>query len=166
MTSTFGEKLNVVSTHWSKHIEEIRPDVNKSACDALSFLEIWDFSGHDTESNTCYLAKMNTEMPIETTSESQIRILANLNELVTFRDDTFRIKESNLQGSFVYQSFGNTKNTQHCGIHCYFDPDDKCDYHYMYGSTCYLGSFTETNIGGPNHHTSVYIYQSNHLTFG
>ena len=160
MISTFGEKLNVISNHWKNHVEEVRSGLTQSACDALAFLEIWDYSAYDSTANTCFLAKLKTDESVDVSVESDLRVIANLDQLNTFRDETFTMKESNIQGSFIYQSFGSTKNTQHCSIHCYFDPDDKCDYHYIYGSTCYLGSFTSDNyIGGPNHHLNVYIYK-------
>ena len=124
MTSTFGEKLDVIANHWSKHVEEVRNGVSNSSCDALTFLESWHYSAHDSETDTCFLANINTESSIELSIEADLKVEANLNELNTFRDETFTLKESNIQGSFIYQSFGSTKNTQHCSIHCYFDPDD------------------------------------------
>ena len=160
MSSTFGEKLNVVPNHWKTHVEEVRSGLTQSACDALAFLEIWDYSAYDSVDNTCFLAKLKTDQSVEVSIESELRVIANLEQLNTFRDETFTMKESNIQGSFIYQSFDGTKNTQHCSIHCYFDPDDKCDYHYIYGSTCYLGSFTYDNyVGGPNYHVNTYIYK-------
>ena len=160
MTSTFGEKPDVISNRWSKHVEEARTGVSSSACGALTFLESWHYSAHDVETDTCFLANINTESSIEVSLEAGLKVEANLNELNTFRDETFAKKESNIQGSFIYQSFDGTKNTQHCSIHCYFDPDDRCDFHYIYGSTCYLGSFTsDSYVGGPNHHLNVYIYK-------
>ena len=159
MISPFGEKANVVASQWSRHIGEARTGVSSSSCDALTFLETWHYSVHDPDSNTCYLANINGEITLEVSIETDLKVEANLNELNSFRDETFKKRESNLQGSFVYDSFGSTKNTQHCSIHCYFDSNDKCDFHYMYGSTCYLGSFSsDSYIGGPNHHLTTYVY--------
>ena len=50
----------------------------------------------------------------------------------------------------MYEKISDVKNTVHCSIHCYFDAEDECDFYFMSGSTCYLGSFnTEAPIPTP-----------------
>ena len=88
------------------------------------------------------------------------KININLNIMGDFQSDTFVTRTSNLYTPFIYDSFVSTKNTEHCSIHCFFDGNDNCDFHFLYNGYCYLGNFnTETAIGSTSSSHTMYIFK-------
>ena len=159
ITSTFGDKLDVVPKHWKTHVSEERLDIlSEPDCSGLAQLEEWHYSVFDS-SGTCFLAMISNENIIDGIGTNQ-NININTNSLGEFKTDTFVTIASNLYTPYVYQSFGGTKNTEHCSIHCYFDPNDDCDFHFLYNDQCYLGNFnTESPVGTTSGSHTIYIFK-------
>ena len=81
-----------------------------------------------------------------------------------FQSETFVPRESNLYAPFIYQQITGTKNTEHCSVHCYFDAEDHCDFHFLSGSNCYLGNFnTETPVGSSSSTYTTYIFKGKNM---
>ena len=159
ITSTFGDKLDVVPKHWKTHVSEERLDISsKNDCAGLAQLEEWHYSAFDS-SGTCFLAMISNENIIDGIATNQ-NININTNSLGEFKTETFVTIASNLYTPYVYQSFGGTKNTEHCSIHCYFDSNDDCDFHFLYYDQCYLGNFnTESPVGTTSGSHTIYIFK-------
>ena len=57
ITSTFGDKLDVVPKHWKTHVSEERLDISSEPdCSGLAQLEEWHYSVFDS-SGTCFLGE-------------------------------------------------------------------------------------------------------------
>ena len=68
--------------------------------------------------------------------------------------------------SKVYSVFSNTLNIQHCGIHCAFDSDNKCDYFSLQNQHCYLYNFNSGTSGNWHGYSyDMYIYKGMYLLF-
>ena len=79
-----------------------------------------------------------------------------------FKSDTFvtRTSSHTFYSPYIYQRFAYTKNTEHCSIHCYFDANDMCDFHFLYNGYCNLGNFnTESPVGSSSVTTDMYIFK-------
>ena len=161
--STHGSKEDIASEKWMPHIEKTRVEIeNEDHCGVLAQLEQWHFSAYDALEQTCYFGIMETETTLPIESSRYLELNFNLDLLSEFRDEKFYARTSQRYQPFIYQKFSSTKNTQHCSMHCYFDPEGKCDFHFLYGNDCYLGNFnTESaisNVGGTH---TIYIFKEN-----
>ena len=77
-----------------------------------------------------------------------------------FKNENFVTRSSQKFTPFTYKSFSYTYNTEHCSIHCFFDENDNCDFHFIYNGYCYLGNFnTETPISSPSGTYTMYIFK-------
>ena len=159
MTSPFGDKTDVIPNHWKTHVAEERSDIESELdCSGLAYFEEWHYSVFDS-SGICHLGIISKDSVLAS-AETNEKININLNVLSDFESDTFVTRTSNLYTPFIYQSFGSTKNTEHCSIHCYFDSNDHCDFHFLYNGYCYLGNFnTETPVGTTSGSHEIYIYK-------
>ena len=160
ITSTFGDKAEVPSKHWNAYVSETRYDLETStACRVLAQFESWDYSAFEESAMTCHLANFTNEIIISENSEEGLAININANLLEPFQNNFFVSRHSHRFPPFIYKHFPATKNTYHCSVHCFFDPDDNCDFHFLYGSDCYLGNFnTENTVGAPGGHHYTYIF--------
>lgn len=165
VTSSFGDKSDVVPKHWKTHVVEERLDISSELdCAGLAQLEQWHYSVFDS-SGTCYLAMISTESESVLVGNNQ-EININLNLLSDFKTETYATRTSNLYTFFIYQSFTNTKNTEHCSVHCYFDANDNCDFHFLHNDHCYLGNFnTESAIGTTSGSHTMFIFKGEKLIY-
>ena len=159
--STHGPKEDVASTLWTPHIEKTRTSIdNEEHCAVFAQLEQWHFSAHDSDAQTCFLGIMETESILTTTNTNKLKLTFNLDLLNEFRDEEFYSRTSSRHQPFIYAHFPTTKNTQHCSMHCYFDPTSNCDFHFLSGNECYLGNMnTASAIGSPGGTFTMYIYK-------
>ena len=75
-----------------------------------------------------------------------------------FVTDYFVTRESDLYYHYTYLRFVHPKNIEHCSIHCYMDPEDKCDFFFIDGSYCYLGNFNQVSyVYHLTHTVTTYI---------
>ena len=163
ITSPLAYKDNVISDHWTNHIEQSHSDAIETLqqCQALTLMEYWHYSVYDSDTQTCYFGKLKTENSIEVDVSSDKQISINYDELTTFVPDTFVERESYIYNSYTYVSYVYPVNEVHCGVHCFFDSDNKCDFFFIYGSYCYLGNFNEdAPIGSSTATVTTYIYNS------
>ena len=163
ITSEFGDKHDVVPKHWKLHIVEVRTDVlSELDCSGLAQLDGWHYTAYESP-ETCHLAKISKEISNnEDITGNNQKISINLNVLSDFKAETFTTRTSNLYAPYIYEKFSGAKNSEHCSIHCYFDADDKCDFHFIHDSKCYLGNFnTETAIGSTSGSHEMYIFKGN-----
>lgn len=102
----------------------------------------------------------------EEEEENNGNLQINLELLDPLKNQLFVTRESNKHSPFIYQKFFG-KGTKHCCMHCYFDPDYNCDFHFFYENNCYLGSFnTETPIDSvPSGTVTHYIFKGTYLSF-
>ena len=167
ITSSLAYKDNVISDHWTKHIEQSHSDAIETLqqCQALTLMEYWHYSVYDSDTQTCYFGKLKTENSIDVDVSSDKQISINYDELTTFVPDTFVERESYIYNSYTYVSYVYPVNEVHCGVHCFFDSDNKCDFFFIYGSYCYLGNFNEdAPIGSSTATVTTYIYNSKTIT--
>ena len=163
VTSPIALKDSVTSDHWTNHIEQSHSDAIETLqqCQALALLEYWHYTVYDSANQICYFAKLKSENTIEVDTTEDMQISINYSELTTFVPDTFVERQSNIYSSYTYSSFVYPVNEVHCGMHCFFDPDNKCDFFLIHGSYCYLGNFNEASpIGSSSETVTAYIYNS------
>ena len=110
---------------------------------------------------------MKTEnvMVIALDDENPRQVSINTDQLDQFVTDSFVTRESDLYYHYTYSRFDNPKNIEHCSIHCYFDPEDKCDFFFIDGSYCYLGNFNQVSyVYHLTHTVTTYINKgTNHI---
>ena len=75
-----------------------------------------------------------------------------------FVSDTFVTRTSNIYQPYTYSQFVYPMNVEHCSIHCYFDPNNECDFFYILHSYCWLGYYNEdAPIGAYGDWVTAYI---------
>ena len=67
---------------------------------------------------------------------------------------------SDCYAPFIYQKLSGTKNINHCGMHCYFDPEEKCAFYFLQNDECYLGNFNVSDPISSNSFGTITIYIS------
>ena len=110
---------------------------------------------------------MKTEyvMVIALDDENPRQVSINTDQLDQFVTDSFVTRESDLYYHYTYSRFDNPKNIEHCSIHCYMDPEDRCDFFFIDGSYCYLGNFNQVSyVYHLTHTVTTYINKgTNHI---
>ena len=162
-TSTFGDKADVVSKHWKRHAKDSRTDIaSEKDCAILTRLEKWHYGSYDPEAKICHLAMILFDDPVAAQEGSDQNVQINLELLGDLQASLFITRSSNLYSPFIYQNFGGSKDDTHCSMHCYFDPDDHCDFHFIQNDQCYLGNFnTQTPIASPSGSFLTFIFKHN-----
>ena len=126
----------------------------------MAHFENWQISAHSE--NTCYFGILETDKNTEVAINSNLDFNFNLNVLSDFKDQKFYKRSSNRHKPFIYGLFQDTKNEEHCSMHCYFDPTGNCDFHFIHDKNCYLGNFnTENPIGSVDGTFDMHIYKEN-----
>ena len=161
LLANHGSKSDVLSNLWKPQIELIRPDVEtEDECSLLAHFENWHMSAHFEK--TCYFGILETEQNTEVAINSNLEFNFNLNVLSDFKDQKFYKRSSNRHKPFIYGLFEDTKNEEHCSMHCYFDPTGNCDFHFIHDRNCYLGNFnTQNPIGSVDGTFEMYIFKEN-----
>ena len=154
-------KDNVANFHWTKHLVESHSDsIEKNLqCQSLAVQEGWHYSVFN-EDNTCYFGTMNAENSLVISDELERQVSINTAELASFVSETFVTRQSNIYYPYAYINFAYPMNKEHCSIHCVFDPDDKCDFFFMWNVYCYLGNFNQPDyISSSQDSVTTYIYK-------
>ena len=164
ITTNVGTKDNVLSSFWTEHLVEEHSDSveNKLQCGGLAVEEGWQLTVFDEENKKCYFGMINPDpdnkLTIEDGTLRQIGI--NTDQLGDFMTDTFVTRQSNLYYYYTYVRFAHPKNERHCGIHCFFDSESKCDFFNVVGNYCYLGNFNQdTHAYHVTNTVTTYIYK-------
>ena len=161
LLANHGHKLDVLSTLWKPHIELIRPNVEtEDECSILAQFENWHMSSHSGE--TCYFGILETDQNTEVPFNSVLEFNFNANVLSEFMDQKFYKRSSNRHKPFIYGSFEDIKNEEHCSMHCYFDPNGNCDFHFIHDKKCYLGNFnTQNAVASVDGTFEMHIFKEN-----
>ena len=180
--NALSKKSNVISSHWTAHIKQSHQNkISKGLqCHALAVLEYWHYTVHDPSKNICYFGIISFNSLKGYVADSELQdgetesltiddetsrvIQINTEELDFFKEDFFTERSSVVYQPFTYKYFSSPFNKVHCGIHCAFDPNSKCDFFYVHYNRCYLGSFNQENgISVINSHQTItaYIYKGN-----
>ena len=156
-----GTKNDVLANLWKPHFKQSRSQVDTEAeCSLLAQFENWHFSAYDNQ--ICYFGVLETDQPSEAELEENLRLNFNLNLLSPFKEDKFYERSSNKHKPFIYALFQDTKNVEHCSMHCYFDPNGNCDFHFLHNNNCYLGNFnTQEPINSVDGTFTTYIFKEN-----
>ena len=166
ITSPIAYKNNVVSSHWTNHIEQSHSDAIKSLkqCEALALFEKWHYTVYDGGLQTCYFGMIGTENKMEVADTTTRQMSINYGELTKFIPETFVERQSRIYQPYTYVRFAYPVNEAHCGMHCFMDSDMKCDFFFIHSHWCYLGNFNEAApIGSTHDLVTAYIYSSKFL---
>ena len=184
ITSPIAIKDSVTSFHWSDYILETHSDAIESLlqCQSIAVFEGWHYTVYDETLQTCYFGMVKTDKTVLEISDDSNRYITlalfemsfetklsfntfpyrqvsiNTAELSGFVSDTFVTRTSNIYQPYTYSQFVYPMNVEHCSIHCYFDPNNECDFFYILHSYCWLGYYNEdAPIGAYGDWVTAYI---------
>ena len=103
---------------------------------------------------------LRDDCALESNELEERQVSINTAELASFVSETFVTRQSNIYYPYAYVNFAYPMNKEHCSIHCVFDPDDKCDFFFMWNVYCYLGNFNQPDyISSSQDSVTTYIYK-------
>ena len=152
----------MVASHWTAHIAEVRSDLASNIdCEALTRLEQWHYNTFDPDNGICYLGLLDSNVGLQVADTVARNAHINVGVLANFHTLNFASLSTNLISPFAYASFAIQQNSMyHCTMECVFDPEDKCDFFFLYSGYCYLCNYnTVSPIASTTASVTAYIYK-------
>ena len=138
----FAEMAAVEAKYWKSYVRKMAQssDMGIASCKLLAFLEAWEYLVFTGQDQICYLAKVNSTLPLLQVSSDKayvVHINTGDSSLIT---DQFVAYQSNNQDGFLYYIMGDVLNKEQCSFHCFFHI---CDFFWfvLQTSNCYLANF-------------------------